>query len=198
MSTHFRVLTVCTGNIGRSPMAERLLRHRLGQRLGPDATIFDVSSAGTLGCVGEPMEEFAAAALIESGVSASGFRGRALDVQLLSDVDLVLTATRDHRAEVVALLPNVVRRAFTIKEFARLSDAVNSALGPNGSHDLVADARGRTDMAGRLRGMGDRPDPADEDVVDPIGAPLDTYRERMAEIDRACARAVDLLLGPAY
>ncbi|GMA87571.1 hypothetical protein GCM10025868_28210 [Angustibacter aerolatus] len=55
MSAPARVLVVCTGNVCRSPLVERLLR----QRLGTDAV--DVSSAGTQALVGEPMTDPAAA-----------------------------------------------------------------------------------------------------------------------------------------
>ena len=47
----FSILTVCTGNICRSPLAEGLLRMVLG---GLDVT---VQSAGTAALVGEPMTE---------------------------------------------------------------------------------------------------------------------------------------------
>lgn len=38
----------------------------------------------------------------------------------------MLCATRAHRAEVVGLAPRAVRRTFTLREFARLTDAVES------------------------------------------------------------------------
>jgi len=194
----FRVLTVCTGNIGRSPMAERFLRNRLDERLKVAATSFEVTSAGTMGRAGEPMEEFAAVALTEAGISACGFRGRLLNADHLSNADLILTATREHRVQAVAMQPQVVRRAFTLKEFARLTDMVNKDFVPNEPIDVVAGAHARTGLAARLRRMAGGPHSADDDVVDPLGAPLDTYRIRAAEIDLACARAVDVLLGPAH
>mgnify|MGYP002738687724 CR=1 FL=1 len=44
----YRILTVCTGNVCRSPAAERLLEHTLN----PSVT---VRSAGTRALVGEPI-----------------------------------------------------------------------------------------------------------------------------------------------
>ncbi|UER55299.1 hypothetical protein HJG43_12960 [Kineosporiaceae bacterium SCSIO 59966] len=41
----FRILTVCTGNVCRSPMAERLLRSGLAARCGEQAAAVEVSSA---------------------------------------------------------------------------------------------------------------------------------------------------------
>lgn len=171
---------------------------RLVERLGDAATAFEVRSAGTWGCRDAPMEEFAAAALIELGADSKSFRAREIDDEMLVATDLVLTATREHRTHVVGMRPQLVRRAFTLKEFARLADPVLSTPDPSEPTDLTRAALQRIDQAGRLRGFGQRPDPADEDLMDPIGAPLETYRQRAAEIDRACDRAVDLLLGSRH
>ncbi|MDX6313919.1 MAG: low molecular weight protein-tyrosine phosphatase, partial [Streptomyces sp.] len=59
----FRILHVCTGNVCRSPMAERLTRHELTRRLGDGAAGILVESAGTWGHEGAPMEAHAAAVL---------------------------------------------------------------------------------------------------------------------------------------
>ena len=74
----FRILHVCTGNVCRSPMAERLTRHGLAARLGGGATGMVVESAGTWGHEGAPMEAHAAAVLAEYGADPSGFTGREL------------------------------------------------------------------------------------------------------------------------
>jgi len=190
----FRVLHVCTGNIGRSPMAERLMRRHLALRLGDSASSFQVTSAGTWGCTGAAAEQFAALALHKRGIDASDFVARELTGEMLTEADLVLTATTEHRGLVVALLPAAVRRAFTLKEFAR--------LGPLSVHDngigLPDLARGKVEMAGRVRGLGDRPAVLDDDIEDPLGAPADFYEARAHEIDVASRRAVDLLLGSAH
>ena len=111
----FRVLHVCTGNICRSPMAERLTRGGLEQRLGADAARFVVESAGTWGHSGAPMEPYAAATLEGYGLDGSDFRARALVDQHVADADLVLTATREHRAAAVVLHPRAASRTFTLR-----------------------------------------------------------------------------------
>ena len=65
-----RVLHVCTGNVCRSPMAERLMRHGLAQRLGTAAGAILVESAGTWGHEGASMEAHAAAVLAEYGADS--------------------------------------------------------------------------------------------------------------------------------
>ncbi len=195
MSDVFRVLHVCTGNIGRSPMAERLMRHHLALRLGDDASSFQVTSAGTWGCTGAAAEPFAALALENRGIDASDFAARELTGEMLAEADLVLTATTEHRGLVVALLPSAVRRSFTLKEFARLGPLMPDSDDGIGLPDL---ARARVEMAGRVRGLGDRPASPHDDIEDPLGAPATFYEARAQEIDRASFRAVELLLGSAH
>src|SRR5438128_596932 len=67
MTDRFRWLMVCTGNICRSPMAERLAVAGIAQRLGADASRFEVTSAGTFGLEGNEMEPFAAQVLGDLG-----------------------------------------------------------------------------------------------------------------------------------
>lgn len=194
MSDVFRVLHVCTGNIGRSPMAERLMRHHLASRLGDRASSFQVASAGTWGCTGSAAEQFAALALHKRGIDVSDFVARELTEEMLAEADLVLTATTEHRGLAVALLPAAVRRTFTLKEFARLGP-----LPVNGRETGLPDlARAKVEVAGRVRGLGDRPALGDDDIEDPLGAPAAVYEERAHEIDTASRRAVDLLLGSAH
>ena len=71
-----RVLHVCTGNICRSPMAERLTRSGLEQRLGATADRFLVESAGTWGHSGSPMEPHAVSTLAAYGLDGVDFRAR--------------------------------------------------------------------------------------------------------------------------
>ena len=60
-SDFFTILTVCTGNLCRSPAAERLLASKLGPTV-------KVSSAGTHALVGQPISEPMAALLRDSSL----------------------------------------------------------------------------------------------------------------------------------
>ncbi len=97
-----RVLMVCTGNICRSPMMERILRAAVHQQGAGDEVV--VTSAGTWAHDGEPMQPFAASTLIERGVDAEGFTATSLTEELVRSADLVVTATREHRSQVVGLV----------------------------------------------------------------------------------------------
>ena len=111
-----RILIVCTGNICRSPLAEQLLRQNL-TAAGIDAV---VTSAGTRAMTGSAMTPEAAALSSQYGASNTDHVARQLTEKLIADADLVLTATRDHRRDVVTMLPKATRYTFTLNQFARL------------------------------------------------------------------------------
>ena len=165
----FRVLHVCTGNICRSPMAERLTRAGLEQRLGADAQRFVVESAGTWGHGGAPMEPFALSTLGSYGVDGQDFRARELVAEHVAGADLVLTATREHRAAAVVLHPRAAGRTFTLREFARLVGAVDPSQLTD--TDPVERARELVRAAAGKRGLVPPQTPKDDDLADPYQGP---------------------------
>ena len=120
MSAPAHILVVCTGNVCRSPLVERLLRVRLAERLGEQRHRVEVGSAGVRALVGSGMTAEAAAELRALGGDDATFAARQLTTSLLDGVDLVLAATRQHRSEVVTRSPGVLRCAFTLRELHRL------------------------------------------------------------------------------
>lgn len=184
----FDVLVVCTGNIGRSPMMERLLRRDL-RTAGLDPLV-DVTGAGTWAREGEPMEAYAEQTLRERGVDADAFAARRLQPPLVTGADLVLTATREHRSTVVQLVPAAVRRTFTLLELARIVDQL-SVPPVAGGVDPVTRMRAAVGWAAQNRVPPEHE--AEDDLADPLGAPLTTYRERADQIQAACSRVVTLL-----
>ena len=97
----FRILTVCSGNICRSPLAEQLLRAGLA---GIDGV--SVGSAGTVALVGEGMTPEAQGLSVRFGAAdAAAHVARLLDEQAIRDADLVLGLAREHRRAVVELVP---------------------------------------------------------------------------------------------
>ncbi|MFN2539519.1 MAG: low molecular weight phosphatase family protein [Mycobacteriales bacterium] len=190
----FRILLVCTGNICRSPMAEHLLREGLRSRLGPAAEDFVVASAGTFGLAEHPMEQFARDTLRDHhGIDGSAFRAKALADFMVLGADLVLTATRDHRAAAVTLHPQAARKTFTIREFDRLLSVVDPAALPHG--DPVERARAMVAAAASQRGLV-RPDkPADDDITDPYRGPLSGYVSCATLLHACLQRPLDLVAG---
>jgi protein-tyrosine phosphatase len=193
MST-YKVLIVCTGNICRSPFAERLLRTRLDERFGPEAKRVEVSSAGTWGLVGEPMMPEAAQTLLRYGGDPDNFVACALSADQIEAADLVLGLTREHRSAVVTMLPRAAGRTVTLREYARLLSRVTrgdlAAAGP----DLVDRFRAVTAAAFAQRGFVPIKHPSDDDVPDPYGGPMSAYEKAAAMIDQALATPISLLV----
>ena len=188
----FRILVVCTGNICRSPMAEHLLREGLRARLGAAADEFVVASAGTFGLAEHPMEQFAQDTLRDHhGIDGSAFRAKALADFMVSGADLILTATRDHRAAAVTLHPQAARKTFTIREFDRLLSVVDPETLPEGNP--TERARAVVVAAAAQRGLV-RPDkPGDDDITDPYRGPLHGYVSCATLLHTSLQRPLDLL-----
>ena len=94
------ILLVCVGNICRSPMAEALLRHELGN---PDGV--KIHSAGLAAMVDNPAQEEAQALMLELGLDISAHRARQLGPNLLKEAELVLVMEGVHKAGVTAIAP---------------------------------------------------------------------------------------------
>lgn len=180
------VLVVCTGNICRSPLGEGFVRRALTARLGRSAP--EVRSAGTAGWEGSGATAESVGAGAEHGLDISGHVARLLRPDLVEEAGLVIAMTAEHRGEVIAMVPSAAPRTFTLKELARLAEALPP---PEGQVDLEA----RVAEADALRASGFEGNPLDEDVTDPLGMPLDTYRAIAWEIETYTDRMTDALVG---
>lgn len=164
------VLFVCTGNICRSPLAERLA---VAYGKQTEITDFTASSAGTKAVVAHPIHQDAAHVLADLGGDETGFAARQLTPKVAADADLVLTMTRVHRDRVLELSPRLLRRTFTLTEAAALVS------------DL--DAGNLAEMA-TLRSQLDGDDAPD--IPDPLGQ----SPEYFAMVGRAIADALPAVL----
>lgn len=143
------ILFVCTGNICRSPTAERLATAHCDEHQIPG---FVASSAGTRAVIGHPVHSDAASVLERLGGNAAGFTARQLTPKIASPADLILTMTRAHRDRVLELAPHKLKTTFSLPEAAQLV----RTLGAQTIADL-ADLRPHLSAA-------DVPD-----IADPIG-----------------------------
>ncbi|MEU4533876.1 hypothetical protein AB0G15_03310 [Streptosporangium sp. NPDC023825] len=183
----FSILFVCTGNICRSPLAERLTR----AALGPCPAV-QVISAGTHARPGMEMARHTRRTLVRLGGDPADFGSRLLVPGLVAEADLVLTATGRHRAHAVALHLAAAGRAFTIAEFGTLVQAV-----PPGKitrhRDPAHRARALVDEARALRGLVR----VDElDIADPYQGSRLAHRAAGRNIARALAVPLRLLTHP--
>ncbi|MEV1130049.1 low molecular weight phosphatase family protein [Agromyces sp. NPDC049794] len=196
----FSILTVCSGNICRSPLAEQLLRAGLAGVEG-----ITVRSAGTMAMVGYGMPPEAQSLSARYGATdAAAHVARQVDEQLILDADLVLGLAREHRRSVVELVPAATRRTFTLREFARLAasvtdDDLDDAASPLGDGSLRSRLREAVVAAASLRGVVtpfDSPD--DADVVDPYRRSADVYEASAAQLVPAVQATVALLARAAH
>jgi protein-tyrosine phosphatase len=181
----FHILFVCTGNICRSPLAERLARSALGPS-------FQVTSAGTHAEPGLGMNEYTRRTLLRLGGDPSGFVSRPLTTEVVAAADLVLTATSAHRAESVAMHLPAAGRTFTLVEFGTLTRAV-APTAITCHHDAVRRAHALVDEVRMLRGLVpvNRPD-----ILDPIGGSRWHHRVAGRRIARSLAVPLQFLTQP--
>ncbi|MGF9660621.1 low molecular weight protein-tyrosine-phosphatase [Arthrobacter crystallopoietes] len=101
----YRIITVCTGNICRSPMAQYVLTKALAEAgLAARAT---VDSAGTSDWeAGRPIDERAAARLKLAGLPSTGHRARQFLPAWYRDRDLILALDIDHYEQLRADAPD--------------------------------------------------------------------------------------------
>ena len=184
------ILVVCTGNICRSPIAEGMLRDALTRRFGDRAPV--VASAGTWGVEGAPATAEAVMAAQERGFDITAHRARRLAQVPAGDADLVIAMAGEHR-DVLAEQTGVGERTFTLKELVRLLESLPPV--PPGA--APGSLSGRVGQAHAARQAGFVGNPLDDDVADPIGMPLLTYRATAWELDEWVSRLVDGLYGAA-
>lgn len=192
--TPFAIVTICTGNICRSPAMDLLLAHELTVRGEGDRPRFAVSSAGTHAMTGWPVNPPMDRLLEARGVDVSDFAARQATAALLGAAGLILTATRRHREWVVEHAPSTVRRAFTLTEFAdAVARADTSTLSPA---ELVAWAAAhRPSPAVVSNGRATRRGYAEGDVLDPYGEGDAAYEAAFAQIAAATGVIATALRG---
>lgn len=198
----FEILTVCTGNICRSPLAQLLLDAQLAPLGGR------ITSAGTRGAAGATMTPEAVQLASDAGIpleSATAHRARFLTEGMLDGPDLLLAMTREHRRTLAEYAPGRLRHSFTVREFARLAAAADDddirAAADEAGPDPRARVRAMAAEVAAYRGVAEPlADPADDDVVDPYRRSWQTYQLSSQQLTPAVAevvRAVRLAVGPA-
>ncbi len=189
--SQFRVLMVCTANHCRSPMGQQVLRHAAATRFGEGA--WQVDSAGTNLPGRWPLHEHAVSVLAQRLPRVEPHTSQPLSAAVIGGADLILTASRRQRGIVVQLVPAAIGRTFTIRQFARLCDAV-APLTVDDAIDQDAGAAGRRLVAeAKLARSSLQPVPGEEeDLPDPIGGTLADFEvcaDRLQD-------AIDRILRP--
>lgn len=164
-------------------MASAFASHILdGRRLD-----VEVTSAGVLEAGNAPTRE-GIAAMSELGMDVSKHLSSTIEDRLADPPDLVISMAREHSRRIADIWPELWPRTFTLKEFVRLAtqtgprsegEDVGAYLARVGSHRRIS----------QLASMVSRED----DVADPIGKSLNTYRACAREIQELVTALVGLL-----
>ncbi|TFD28011.1 low molecular weight phosphatase family protein [Cryobacterium cryoconiti] len=178
----FSILTVCSGNICRSPLAEQLLR--VGLASWPQ---IQLASAGTIGLTGQGMPAQAADLSRHFGGDPSAHVAQELTEQHVQSANLVFAMSREHRRAIVELVPRAIRYTFTIREFARLvADLTDDDLDEAAAlpiDDLVGRLSTLIGLAASQRGaVAPLVSADDDDVVDPYRRSDEVYVESAQQL----------------
>ncbi len=115
------ILIVCTANINRSFMAERILKAHLKQQR---KNHIHISSAAMLDMKGADADPVAAALLVENGYDGSGHRSSVLTEDHIDRADLVLVMENSQKRLVLDRFPKADGRVQLLKSYSEnYSDA---------------------------------------------------------------------------
>jgi protein-tyrosine phosphatase len=172
-------------------MAEALLRRALQERSIEGVR---VESSGVSGWEGSPPTPEAVDAVAEYGLDISGHQARRLTRAMAEAADLVVAMSSEHRNAVARLVPQVARRTFTIKELVYLleSSPAGEAEGSAGQQ-----LRAAADRAAALREGSPGMELMDEDIADPLGLGIESFRATAWELEGLSARLVAALFPGA-
>ena len=173
------ILFVCTGNICRSPTAERLAAAYATLHQIPELT---ASSAGTCAVIGHPIHPDAARVLEQMRAHTTDFAARQLTAKIASGADLIIAMTGTHRDIVLEAAPRQLQRTFTLTEASRLA--------------AMEDVKILADLAGLRPRLSaneklDIPDPIGQspEVFAAVGAQIASLLPPIMEVCRRTIRA---------
>lgn len=139
------ILTVCIGNMCRSPLAEAALKLHL-----PHLTI---SSAGLEAPEGSEADEGASAAALEAGYDLSSHRARLFSNAIAADHDLILVMERRHRNIIAERFTTQLGKTFLLTSYDGQDDIPDPYLETEEIHRRVRDRilKATTEWVERLK-----------------------------------------------
>lgn len=191
MATPATILTVCTGNVCRSPYLERRLQHEVDASWG--AGQFEVASAGTGALVGAPMDPLSLQRLSARGGVGDGFAARQVTPQIVGENQLVIVASREHRTAVTRLYPKALGRTHTFLDLAQLADQVSDqelAALPSAPAEYLG---GLVKLIASKRALVPPLTPEQALVHDPFGQGQADFDQMQTQIEDALPHVVRVL-----
>jgi protein-tyrosine phosphatase len=117
-----KIITICTGNICRSPMTEAVLHRAL------EGSGIEVCSAGIAALIGYPADPLSRAVMLDNGQDISAHRARQATQSLLTSMDLILAHDSSHIEWIRACYPQLSGRTYRLGHWrgnADVADPVN-------------------------------------------------------------------------
>jgi protein-tyrosine-phosphatase len=115
------ILTICTGNVCRSPMAEKLLKHALNAESTPLNNL-QVVSAGVAAGYGEPASSNSVAALKKVKLDLSTHKSQPVTEDLLDRAFAIFGMTESHLDILKHYYPHLPKRVHLFREFMDNAD----------------------------------------------------------------------------
>lgn len=144
------ILFVCTGNTCRSPMAAAVLQSYIAAAGG--AGHWRAASAGIMAHDGEAAAVNAVLAARQAGLDLSAHRARQLTSSIAAAAAWIFTMTPQHKAAVLAQMPELAARTCTIHEYAGTAGEITDPYGG----DLARYAACMAELRECMRGVWQR------------------------------------------
>ena len=138
------ILTLCIGNICRSPIAEALLAREF-----PDKAVW---SAGLGALIGKPADPLSVEIAAEHGLDLSAHRGQQLAGWMCQKAEMILVMEQSHKTALEQQYPLARGKVFRLGEIGKF-DIADPYRNPREAFESAyADiARGVADWAPRIR-----------------------------------------------
>jgi protein-tyrosine phosphatase len=145
-----RILTLCVGNICRSPIAEALLMREFPQ--------LSVRSAGLSAMIGMPADPLATEVAAVHGLDISAHRAQQINATLCQQSDLILVMEQGHKDWLEQLYPQVRGKVFRLGQAGQfeVTDPYRQSM-PAFQTAYEAIFRGVTDWSHRIRKLSRNP-----------------------------------------
>jgi protein-tyrosine phosphatase len=183
VSSPFSILHVCTGNICRSPMSERILDGLTGE------DVFNHGAGISAFHEGENMQPGSVDELEARGFDFEGHRARHLVRAHVESSDLILVATTGHLEFIAERYPEAGAKTFLVRTFGRVAADVADSL-PDG--DVPTRGKALVAAAEERRGEYD-----EIDLSDPWGMSRAVYARIADQLEAALRPVAEALRSGA-